>query len=325
MILLKTNNFNHMKAIVLEKTGGAENLQFKDIEKPVINENEVLVETKAISINPVDFKVRGSEDVLNMICGTDLPAILGWDISGIVNAVGEKVSQLKVGDKVFGMVNFPGHGKAYAEYVAAPESHLALIPENISFEEAAAATLAALTALQVLQGKVNKDDRVLIHAGSGGVGHFAIQIAKSMGAYVIATSSAKNREFILSLGADEHIDYRTQKFEEELSNIDLVLDPMAGEVLMNSVKVMKEGGSIVSIATFEVPADLKEEADKRKVSVLTLLVQSNGKDMNTLKELLESGAIKAHVSKTFPFTEMADAHTEVESGRTVGKVVVAMK
>ncbi len=313
-----------MKAIVLQKAGGVENLRFTDLEKPEISASEVLVEVKAISINPVDYKIRSEEQGINMMFGEGRPVLLGWDIAGTVVSKGEKANQFEIGDRVFGMVNFPGAGNAYAEFVAAPETHLAKIPANISFEEAAASTLAALTALQVLQGRIKKDDRVLIHAGSGGVGHFAIQIAKSMGAYVISTSSAKNRDFILSLGADEHIDYRTQKFEEVVNDIDFVLDGMGGEVLMNSVKVMRKGGSIISLPT---PPPVIEEAQELaggNVSVSKLMVQSNGKDMETLATLLKDGTVKAHVSKTFPFVDMALAHNEIESGRTVGKIVVTL-
>ncbi len=313
-----------MKAIILEKAGGVENLIQKDVEQPLPNENEVLVKVKAISINPVDFKVRSIEEVLTMIYGEERPAILGWDIAGTVISVGDKVTQFKNGDNVFGMVNFPGRGNAYAEFVAAPENHLAKMPENVSFEEAAATTLAALTALQVLQGRVKKDDRVLIHAGSGGVGHFAIQIAKHLGAYVVTTSSSKNRDFVLSLGADEHIDYRNQAFEEIVSDIDFVLDTFNGDILLKSVKVVKDGGSIISIPTPEFSDDVIKLAKERNVNVSFLLVTSNGKYMNTLKEFLANGAIKPHVSKTFPFSEMGKAHTEVESGRTIGKVVVKL-
>ena len=190
-----------MKALVLENAGGVENLIAKEIEKPIAKGNEVLVEVKAISVNPVDYKVRTYEEALSMICGAERPVILGWDIAGVVVTLGDNVTKLEVGDTVFGMVKFPGVGNAYAEFVASPEDHLAKMPSNVSFEEAAATTLAALTALQVLETRVNKDDRVLIHAGSGGVGHFAIQIAKALGAYVITTSSAKNKDFVKSLGA----------------------------------------------------------------------------------------------------------------------------
>ncbi len=313
-----------MKAIVLEKAGGIENLVLQDIKQPTAKENEVLVEVKAISINPVDYKVRGVDALIDMIYSEERPAVLGWDIAGKVAAAGNKVTEFKTGDKVFGMVNFPGMGKAYAEYLTAPENHLAKMPENVSYEEAAATTLAALTALQVLQGRVNSGDRVLIHAGSGGVGHYAIQVAKNMGAYVAATSSAKNRDFVLSLGADEHIDYRAQAFEEVASDMDFVLDGMGGDVLLKSLQVLKEGGAVVSLPTPEFSEEVKQEAENRKVNIAFHMVQSNGKDMNTLKELLANGSIRAHVSKTFPFTEVAKAHLELETGRTVGKVVVTV-
>lgn len=313
-----------MKAYLLEKTGGVENLILKNIEKPTIKENEVLIEVKAISINPVDFKVRGSEDIATMICGEVRPLILGWDIAGTVVSAGKKVRNLEPGDSVFGMVNFPGCGNGYAEFVAAPETHLAKIPASISFEEAAATTLAALTALQVLQNKVKKNDRVLIHAGSGGVGHFAIQIAKNMGAFVVSTSSAKNRDFVMSSGADEHIDYRTQAFEEELKDIDFALDGMGGDVLLNSVKVMKEGGTVVSLPSPEFSSEVVILAEARNVNVSFYLVQSDGKDMDTLSTLLADGTLKPHVSRTFSFEDLPEAHTAMETGRTVGKIVVKL-
>ncbi len=314
-----------MKAYLLNEAGGVKNLILSEIEKPKIKQNEVLVETRAISINPVDIKVRPSEEVLTMILGTEKrPVILGWDIAGTVAAIGEEVSGFEVGDRVFGMVNFPGQGNAYAEYVASPASHLALIPEKVTFEEAAATTLAALTALQVLKPRVKKGDRILIHAGSGGVGHFAIQIAKEIGAYVIVTSSVKNRDFIMSLGADEHIDYREQKFEEVLSDIDFVLDGIGEQVLENSLRVIKDGGTIVSLPTHQFPEDLQSDADKRKVQLEFVLVQSSGEDMNTLKTMLQANKLKPHVSKTFSFENLADAHLQIESGRTVGKVVLVL-
>ena len=313
-----------MKAYVLNKAGGVENLVLSEIETPEPGVNEVLVETKAISVNPVDVKVRPLEEVLNMIVGEVRPVILGWDIAGTVAAVGANVAGFEVGDKVFGMVNFPGHGKAYAEYVVSPASHLAQMPANATFEEAAAATLAALTALQVLRPRVKAGDRILIHAGSGGVGHFAIQMAKNLGATVVTTSSAKNRDFVLSLGADEHIDYREQKFEEVLKDIDFVLDGMGGAVLENSLKVVKDGGTIVSLPTHEFPEELKATAEPRNIKLEFVLVTSNGEDMNTLKEQIESGTLKPHVSVTFPFDQMAEAHKQIESGRTVGKAVVRL-
>ena len=186
-----------MNAIVLENPGGVENLAMTNIEKPQPKENEVLVEVKALSVNPVDFKMRAIPEVIDALYGDKRPVILGWDIAGKVVAVGDQVTKFQVGDDVFGMVNFPGQGEAYAEFVASPEGHLAKMPANISYEEAAATTLAALTALQVLEAHVKAGDRVLIHAGAGGVGHFAIQLAKHMGAFVSTTASAKNRDCLL--------------------------------------------------------------------------------------------------------------------------------
>lgn len=314
-----------MRAYLLNEAGGIENLVLNETGRPEPRVDEVVVETRAIGINPVDVKVRPSEEVLTMILGTDeRPVVLGWDLAGTVAAVGAEVSDFSVGDRVFGMVNFPGHGKAYAEYVAAPAGHLARIPEGVSFADAAATTLAALTALQVLRPRVRKGDRVLIHAGSGGVGHFAIQIAKRLGAHVVTTCSAKNRDFVLSLGADRHIDYRAQKFEEILSDMDFVMDGMGGAVLENSLKVVRSGGTIVSLPTHTFPEDLQATARERDVALEFVMVTSNGDDMNTLGKMLEDGTLTPHVSRIFPFEDMAAAHEQIESGRTVGKVVVTL-
>ena len=313
-----------MKAILLEKAGGPENLHLTEVDKPSIKNNEVLVAVKAISLNPADVKPKYVDEMLNSMYGEKRPVILGWDIAGTITQVGTDVTNLKVGDKVFGMVNFPGVGNAYAEFVAAPENHLAIMPETISFEEAAATTLAALTALQILSGRINKGDKVLIQAGSGGVGHFAIQIAKNMGAYVITTSSAKNKDFVLSIGADEHIDYHAQKFEEVLTDIDFVLDTLGGKVLENSVKVLKEGGTLFTTLDKDLPEDANAIVADKNLSINNILVHSSAEDMNTLKGMLENGSLKPNIYKTFAFEDMADAHTEVEKGRTVGKVIVTL-
>lgn len=311
-----------MKAYLLNEVGGVENMVLSEIDKPEIKADEVLVETKAISINPVDYKARSVDGLLNMLMGEERPVILGWDISGTVAAIGADVTDFAVGDKVFGMVNFPGQGKGYAEYVASPASHLAKVPEGTSFEAAAATTLAALTALQVLTGRVKAGDKVLIHAGSGGVGHYAIPMAKSMGATVVTTSSAKNREFCMKLGADEHIDYREVNFEDVLTDIDFVLDGMGGENVTKSVKVIKNGGGMVSLPAPDFPEAATQEAEARNINVEFILVQSNGDDMNTLAGMLSDGTIKPHIAATFPFSNLQEAHLQVESGRTVGKAIV---
>ena len=223
------------------------------------------------------------------------------------------------------MVNFPGHGQAYAEYVAAPADHLALKPANISHEEAAASTLAALTAWQAIihNAKVKAGQRVLIHAAAGGVGHFAVQIAKNAGAWVAGTSSAANRDLVMSLGADQHIDYRSVRFEEAVSNIDFVLDTIGGENIDRSLLIMRKAGTLISIPT-GLNESVTQKARALGINGYSILVHSSGSDMKALAAMLESGKLKAHISRTFPFDEMADAHKQIESGHTAGKVVVTL-
>lgn len=311
-----------MKAIVLTESGDVDKLVLTTLPVPVIVEGEVLIQVKAISINPVDAKTRTGKGLYGKL-KEQPPIILGWDVSGIIT---ESKSQLfKVGDEVFGMVNFPGHGKAYAEYAAAPAVHLALKPANISHEEAAAATLAALTAWQVLvnHAKIKATDKVLIHAAAGGVGHYAVQIAKHIGAYVIGTSSAKNKDFVIKLGADEHIDYKSQRFEDAAEDLDLVLDTIGGDNIDRSLEVIKTGGTIISI-----PSGLNEEvtakASAKGINGYFILVASNGDDMKQLAILLEKGIIKSHVSQTYAFEQLPEAHSAIESGRTVGKIVITV-
>lgn len=311
-----------MQAYLLHEAGGIENLTLSEIDTPMPKDGEVLIKIKAISINPVDVKIREMPKLLDKVYGTDRPLILGWDIAGIVHAVGRDVTDFKADDKVFGLVNFPGHGSAYAEYVAAPGEHLVEIPEGTSFPEAAATTLAALTALQVLRPRIKAGDKVLIHAGSGGVGHFAVQIAKDIGAYVISTSSADNRDFVLSLGADEHIDYEAQDFEKIVSDLDFVLDAIGGEVLKNSLKVTKDGGEIISLPTPQFSDEVLNYAREHDIDVAYFNVTSNGDDMQTLKTMLEKRVLKPHVFKTFAFAKLHDAHRQVETNHTVGKVIV---
>jgi NADPH:quinone reductase-like Zn-dependent oxidoreductase len=311
-----------MKAIVLTEPGGTDRFSIEEISIPALQDGEVLVQVKAISINPVDIKSRNGKGVYGRIKDQQ-PLILGWDISGIVTE--SKSPKFKPGDEVFGMINFPGHGKAYAVYVAAPASHLALKPSDITHEEAAAATLAALTALQALTHKANVQpgQKVLIHAAAGGVGHYAVQIAKMLGAHVTGTSSSKNKSFVLALGADDHIDYHGYDWKSSGKQFDFILDAIGGSNIDNSLEVAKPGGTLISI-----PSGLSEEvtskAKVKGVNGFFFMVESNGEDMKALADLLESGKIKSHVSETFSFEEMGKAHEQVESGRTVGKIVVTV-
>lgn len=315
-----------MKAIVLEEFGPAENLLYKEIQKPEIKAHEVLIKVKAISINPVDVKVRSRQAPLAETLIKYDPLILGWDLSGEVIEIGTEVSKFKIGDAVFGMVNFVGHGKAYAEYVAAPEDQLARKPGNISHVEAAASTLAALTAWQAFDsyGKLRPTDKVLIHAASGGVGHFAVQMAKHIGAYVIATSSASNRDFVLNLGADKHIDYQSTSFETILSDIDFVLEAIGGANFQKSIRVLKPFGTIVGLPSGHTREDELKAQEKQLHASYFMSVYSNGNDMEHIASLLEKGVLKPYISHVFQFDEMAKAHLQIETGRTIGKVVVKL-
>lgn len=314
-----------MKAVVLKGFGGVENLVVEQIDMPEISDDEVLIKVKAISINPVDYKIREGIGWAHELLKYN-PIILGWDVSGIVEAVGKNVTPFKTGDEVFGMVNFAGHGRAYAAYVAAKADQLALKPENISHAEAAASTLAALTAWQAFNhfGRLKKDDKVLIHAASGGVGHFAVQIAKYMGAYVIGTSSAVNRDFVLKLGADRHIDYRSENFDEVLSDIDFCLETTGHGNFRRSVDVLKRGGTIVNLPSGLTTDDEQAAAGKGLKSCFFMAVYSSGRDMNIISDLLGRGVVKPFVSRTYAFDEIREAHMQIESGRTVGKIVVCL-
>lgn len=313
-----------MKAITINEFGDTSKLRLSEVAVPELSAEEVLVQVKAISINPVDVKTRAGKGLAGRL-KEGMPLILGWDISGVIVKKGAHVTDFAEGDEVFGMVNFPGHGKAYAEFVAAPANQLALKPAGISHEEAAAATLAPLTVLQAFtqHANVQAGQRVLIHAGAGGVGHYAVQFAKHLGAYVIATSSAANRDFVLSLGADEHIDYRSVRFEDVVSDLDFVLDTIGGDNFDRSLNVTKTGGTVISIPS-GLNETLTQKAKDKGINGYFILVKSDGKDMQHLAELLGNGTLRSHVSKTFAFENMAQAHEQVESGRTVGKVIVTL-
>ncbi len=280
------------------------------------------MEVKAISINPVDVKTSQGKGAAGQFKDAD-PKILGWDMAGIVKE--SKSPLFEPGDEVFGMVNFPGQGKVYAEYVAAPADQLAEKPASISFPAAAATTLAALTAWQAFSdhSRVRAGQRVLVHAAAGGVGHFAVQIAKHAGAFVTGTASAANRDFVLGLGADVHIDYKTDRFEDLAKDMDFVLDPIGGENIDRSLQVLKKGGTIISINS-GANDQVEEKAKAKGMKGIKMLVQSSGEDMQNLASLLEDGALKPEVSLTFPFEKMKDAFAQVASGKTRGKVIVTV-
>ena len=314
-----------MKAILLNKVGSIDNLLFQDIDKPMLKKGEVLVKVNAISINPADALCRANEEALNFIMGVQRPVILGWDIAGDIVEKAAETDGFELGDAVFSFLDFFKGGKGYAEYVAVRLDLLAHKPANVSYAEAASITMCGLTAWQPLieQANIKKGDRVLIHAASGGVGHLAVQLVKYLGATVIATSSEKNRDFVLSLGADQHIDYQAHRLSEETGNIDFVLDTVGGDALDQSIDVVKENGKIITLLP-TLSEEVKAKAARKNVNLAFMASHPSGKDLTFLAGLLSNGTIKVHISATYPFAEMGKAHTQIETRRTVGKVVVTL-
>lgn len=310
-----------MKAIIINQYGSADELVEQEVPLPEIKDDQVLVELKATSINPIDWKMR--EGYLKEMLPYKFPIILGWDAAGIVKKIGKKVTAFQPGDKVFARPKTNPNG-TYAEYVAVEEDLVCSLPENSTFDEAAAIPLAGQTAWVALVeiSHLKKGDRVLIHGGSGGVGHLAIQIAKHFGAYVATTASGKNEEFVKSLGADEFINYKEQDFETLLSDYDIVLDTQGGETQEKSFSVLKKGGTLVSIAA---PPDEVKAAEKG-IKIGYFFLEPDGERLKKLAELMESGKLKATIGKSFSFTEegMRDAHKASKEHGVIGKIVVQM-
>jgi NADPH:quinone reductase-like Zn-dependent oxidoreductase len=302
-----------MKAIVIEQYGNPEVLTLKDLPIPEPKSGEVLVKSHAVSVNPVDYKWRKNGPFKSF------PLVLGWDISGVIEALGPDTTGFNVGDAVFGMVRFPQEGRAYAEYVTVPTTDIAPKPATLSHNEAAAMTLAALTAHQAFEKMELKPGQViLIHAAAGGVGHFAVQLAKARGARVIATASSRNREFVLGLGADEFVDYTLRPFEEQVKNVDAVFDCVGGDTLTRSFGTIKRGGWLVSI----VQRPPEELAQQHGIQSVQIMVHPSKTDLEYFSSLVASGQLRSHVSQTFPLERVVDAHHAQETGRTVGKIVL---
>lgn len=311
-----------MKAYLLYEAGGADKLVLGESQRPTLKSGEVLIRVKAIGINPADTIYRNSPAFITAIFGEERPVIMGWDISGEVIEKSDNTDGFEIGDGVFALLQ---NARGYAEFVAVHVGLLAHKPNNITFEEAAAAPMAGLTAWQPLVHGMNikKCDKILIHGASGGVGHFAVQIARYLGAEVIATSSAKNRDFVLSLGADRHIDYQTENFWEVIKNIDFVFDTIGGETLEHSIKVTKRGGTIISIIPM-TDENLKSKAREKNITLSLWGLQFNGEDLRAFADLMFKGMIKSHIAKIYPFAAMVEAHQQVETRRTAGKIVLSI-
>ena len=312
-----------MKAVVLEQFGGTGHLSLQDVPVPQPAEGEVLVRVKAIGINPVDCKTRMGKGAASSL---QLPAILGWDIAGEVVAAGSGTMKFKTGDHIFGMSRFPRQAAAYAEYAVVLESEFAMIPPALSFEEAAALPLAGLTAWQGLFEEIDirEGERLLVHAAAGGVGHIAVQLAKAKGAYVIGTASSDNHDFLKQLGIDECIDYRRQDFEDQLSQpVDAVFDGMGGETGRRSLSVIRKGGRLLSLPSrFRDDPEMLRLAGEKDIQVKWFLVHPDGGNMQSLADMAGEGKLSVEVAATFPLEKMAQAHRQIETGHTRGKIVV---
>ena len=317
-----------MKAIRINEFGGPDVMKLEEIERPVPAPDEILVKVYASGINPVDFGIRnGGNDFLRPLL--KLPMTLGWDAAGIVEETGSEVTNFKKGDEVYGVPNFPGDG-SYAEYTVAKASQFALKPKNIGFNEASGVPLAVVTAWSGIfeYGKLTSGQRILIHGAAGGVGSFALQLAKCKGAYVIGTASAHNHNFLKGLGTDEVIDYNNQKFEELLDDIDVVFDasPVRDtNTRMKFVEVLKEGGILVS-AQLDLPlSDDVTEALAKKKAKGELVAIHRYECLNETAKLIDEGKVKVIVSKVYPLEKVAEAHRESEAGHVRGKLVLEIR
>jgi NADPH:quinone reductase-like Zn-dependent oxidoreductase len=304
-----------MKAIVAHEYGGPEVLKYEDAPVPEPKENEILVRVIASGVNPADPLILNGKFAKEF--GTHLPLILGYDMAGIVVKTGDKVTKLKVGDSVYAYLLWGG---GWAEYCISNEGESAIKPKSLSLTEAAAVPLAALTAWQALidVGKIQSGQTVLIHGGSGGVGSFAIQIAKARGARVIATASTANQDLLQQLGADVAIDYTKQKFEDVAHDVDLVLDPVGRDTLARSYGVVKRGGTVITIVSRCDESELK----KHGIRGASLSSHPDAAELTEITKLIDAGRIKPIVSQVLPLTDAAKADAQAETHHTRGKMVL---
>jgi alcohol dehydrogenase len=330
-----------MKAFIIDRYGSSNVVHASEMPEPELREDDVLVQIHAASVNPLDLKIRSG--ALKLILPYRLPLILGNDLAGVVVRAGARVRRFKPGDEVYTRPEQERIG-AFAEYIAVSENALALKPKALNMEDAASIPLVGLTGWQALVEKANlkKGQKVLIHAGSGGVGTFAIQLAKHLGAYVATTTSAANYDWVKRLGADVVIDYKKTDFEAVLHDYDVVLDTQGGATLMKSVRVLKPGGKLISISG---PPDpdfaraigaawfvrmamgmlsyrIRKLAKRHQVSYVFLFMRADGEQLRHIAELIGTGAICTVVDKIFPFASTPEALDYVETGRAKGKVVV---
>ncbi|WPN98634.1 NADP-dependent oxidoreductase [Pseudomonas sp. MUP55] len=332
-----------MKAFFIDRYG-KQNGRIGEVPEPAVGVHDVLIQVHATSVNPLDSKIRTGE--FKLILPYTFPLILGNDLAGVVVRTGAAVTRFKPGDEVYARPPETRIG-TFAELIAVDENALAHKPSNLDMAEAASIPLAALTAWQALveTARLKKDQKVLIHAGSGGVGTLAIQLAKHLGAFVATTTSTANVEWVKALGADVVIDYKQQDFADELRDFDVVLSSLGTDVLEKSVKVLKPGGHLISLsgpptAQFAqaqglpwvlgqvmrlLSSGIRRKARKRGVSYTFLFMRADGMQLQKITALIEAGAIKPVVDRSFPFASTAEALRYVEQGRAKGKVTVTLR
>ncbi|OYT91034.1 MAG: NADPH:quinone oxidoreductase [Burkholderiales bacterium PBB3] len=333
-----------MKAFIVDRYGKNETLRAADVPEPVLREDEVLVQVHAAGVNLLDVKVRNGE--FKLLLPYKTPFVLGHDVAGVVVRVGPRVRQFKPGDEVYSRPDDLRIG-TFAEFVAVKEASLALKPKNLTMEEAASIPLVALTVWQALveRAKLKKGQKVFIQAGSGGVGTFAIQLAKHLGASVATTTSTGNVAWVKGLGADVVVDYKKEDFEKVLGGYDVVLNSQDGKTLEKSLNVLQAGGQLISISGPPTPEFAEEskapwfvkqvmralsfgtrrKAKQLKVGYSFLFMKASGTQLRQITPLFESGAIRPVVDKVFPFDATNEALAYVESGRAKGKVVIKVR
>ncbi len=333
-----------MKALQITGYGDVKNnLVFSEVEKPTVKDNQVLIEIHSASVNPIDYKII--EGLLKQIRKLTFPCPIGFDVAGIVVERGSNVTHLKVGDEVYSRVPSESPG-TFAEYIAVDSDVVCLKPSNLNFSESASLPLVGLTTIQSFdKASLKSGNKVLIHAGSGGIGTFAIQYAKSKGAYVYTTTSTKNVEWVKELGADRVIDYKTENYLNIVNNIDIVYETLGGNYTIDAFKVIKNGGKVVSLIgnvdketarelelnrVFRFMLALKRMKITRQIKHKSayyklILMNSNGTQLNEIKKLVEDKLIKPVIDKEFSFSESIDALLYQKSGRAKGKIIIKIK
>ena len=306
-----------MKAVRIHTHGGPETLVYEDAPRPAPLTGEVLIRVRAASVNPIDWKIRGGFG--KEIFSHQMPLILGWDVAGTIEAVGPEVDKFELGAPVYGYTSLRRDG-AYAEFIIAKQGEITLKPASLDFVQAAAIPIAALTTWQALfdTASLQENQKVLIHAASGGVGSIAVQLAKAKGAYVIGTASARNADFVRELGVDEFIDYQSTPFETVVHDVDVVLDTIGGDTQVRSFGVLRKDGFLVSIV--EPPS--QELTAQHGVPSAMLPAQPNAAQLSEITELIDAGKVKPFVETVLPLSEARQAHEMSQSGRTRGKIVL---